>query len=190
MRAITTAMETAVVPSNYLIQITYLMWLVSCNICYYQTTPHHHPVMICYSVEKMMKNLIFYQKKWLCGELTLTESSPWKWGRRSLAKKASQIQVKLDPEEQWQIYSKTIKDIRLKNMEIQLKVAQWKNATKRVTQWPRKRAVSWFFITAGHDCLAKHLLHISILLSPDCILSYQHFVIDSAILTALSWIKR
>ena len=50
---------------------------------------------------------------------------------------------------------------------------QWKDRMQALPNWPRREAVAQFRLATGHDCLAKHLHHISILRNPNCTLSNQ-----------------
>ncbi|GFY66124.1 uncharacterized protein TNIN_69341 [Trichonephila inaurata madagascariensis] len=44
----------------------------------------------------------------------------------------------------------------------------WFSKLLHILKWPRDRAVAYFRIATGHDCLSKHLNRIGILQSPLC----------------------
>lgn len=54
----------------------------------------------------------------------------------------------------------------------------WKDVQK-IPDYPRMKAVAEFRLATGHDCLARHLHHINILNSPNCMLCNLQQPMDS-----------
>ena len=73
-----------------------------------------------------------------------------------------------------------VEELFRNSLEEQIKNRSWKEVLKsNVPEWLRRQAVAKFWMTVGHDCLAKHLCRIGVL-SSTCMLCSSLDIMDSA----------
>jgi len=63
-------------------------------------------------------------------------------------------------------------------LETKLSHKPWTQEISKVTDWPRRRAVTEFRLCVGHDCLGTHLHRIAIHPDPYCTLCSLHEPMD------------